>query len=114
MVSYQLHWPLELELLAEILVEPKDVSSAAYLSWFINSFTSFLRSLQLRRCHLGDLLRFSILAHELIMLLLRGRLVNNAFFILIVIIIAKVEDDDEQVFFIGEALMNQIDHEGNL
>jgi hypothetical protein len=48
------------------------------------------------------------------MLLLRGRLVNNAFFILIMIIITKVEDDDEQVFFLGEALMNQIDHEGNL
>ena len=47
------------------------------------------------------------------MLLLRGRLVNNAFFILIMIIITKVEDDDEQVFFLGEALMNQIDHEGN-
>jgi len=47
------------------------------------------------------------------MLLLRGRLVNNTFFIFI-IIISKVEDDDKQVFFLGEALMNQIDHEGNL
>jgi hypothetical protein len=70
---------LELELLADLLLKIKDVTSAAYLSGFVflYSIRNILRKPQLWRHILdkglfGDLLLFRILADGLILLLLRG------------------------------------------